>query len=272
MKFTNKTFSIVLACFLFFPSTEVNAEGEGKLARQTQNPVADLISLPFQNNTNFKFGPLDKTQNVLNIQPVIPFHLNDNWNLITRTIIPVISQPALAPGKDRKNGIGDIQFSAFLSPKNVEPGGWIWGLGAIAQLDTASNDVLGQGAWGLGPTAVALTIRGPWVIGALINNVWSVSRDDDRAKVNQMLIQPFVNYNFPKNPGLYLTSAPIITANWEADSKNIWTVPLGGGIGKIFRIGKQPVNTSIAAYYNVEKPGNGADWQLRLQIQLLFPK
>ena len=241
------------------------------LAKAAQNPIADMISLPFQSNTNFEVGPLEKTQYVLNIQPVFPFGLTKDWNLITRTIVPVISQPAFALDLDRVVGIGDIQFSTFFSPKKVAHG-WVWGVGAIAQLDTGTNDALGQGAWGLGPTAVALHLGKTWVYGALINNVWSVSADEGRSSVNQMLLQPFVNYNFPKSPGRYLTFAPIITADWKADSGQQWVVPLGLGFGQIMRWGKQPVNLQGSAYYNVETPDNGATWQLRLQLQFLFPK
>jgi hypothetical protein len=249
-----------------------NADAAGDLARKAQNPIADMISLPFQNNTNFKFGPLEKTQNVLNVQPVIPVNLNADWNLITRTIFPLVSQPATAPGQDRESGLGDIQFSAFFSPAKPTARGATWGVGAIAQLDSAGDERLGQGVWGLGPTAVALKFDGPWVYGGLINNVWSVSEDAGRQEVNQFLFQPFVNYNFPQYHGRYLTFAPIVTANWEADSANRWTIPLGLGIGQIFKVGKQPVNGQVSAYYNVEKPEFGADWQLRIQIQLLYPK
>lgn len=244
----------------------------GEMAKAAQNPVAAMISVPFQNNINFDVGPEEKTQNILNIQPIIPFNLNENWNLITRTIIPVISQPKFAPGQDRENGIGDIQFSAFLSPKQPGSGGWIWGAGVIAQLDTATDDRLGAERWGLGPSAVVLRPAGAWVYGALINNIWDIGGDDDRDDFNQMLIQPFVNYNFPDKPGRYFTFAPIITANWEASSGNKWTVPLGGGVGQIIKWGNTPVNLQASAYYNVEAPKNGADWQLRLQAQFLFPK
>ena len=239
-----------------------------ELAKAAQNPVASMISLPFQNNTNFEVGPKEKTQNVLNIQPVWPFSLNEEWNLITRTIIPVISQPEFIPGQDRENGLGDINFTAFLAP--AKPGKWIWGAGPVFLLPTATDDVLGTEKWGAGPSAVVLTMQGPWVYGALINQIWSFAGDDDRADVNQMMVQPFVNYNLPD--GWYLSSGPIITANWEADSGNKWTVPVGGGFGKIFRIGKQPMNASVQAFYNVEKPDNGPDWTLRLQVQFLFPK
>jgi hypothetical protein len=250
---------------------EATAQDAEDLAKAAQNPISDLISLPFQLNTNFDVGPLDKTQYVLNIQPVYPLSLNDDWNLITRTILPVISQPAFAQGQSRETGIGDIQFSAFFSPKKATSSGWIWGAGPILQLNTASDNRLGQGAWGLGPAVVALKISGHWVFGGLLNNVWSVSEDTGRADVNQLLFQPFINYNFADHPGRYLTFAPIITANWEAGTDK-WLVPLGLGIGQITKIGKQPVNLQASFYYNVERPDQAAKYQLRLQIQLMFPK
>lgn len=247
------------------------SQDAASLAQAAQNPIADMISLPLQNNINFNVGPENKAQNILNIQPVVPFNLNSDWNLITRTIAPVIYQPAFGPGQGSEFGLGDLQLSAFLSPTGTA-GGWVWGAGAIAQLDTATDDRLGQGVWGLGPTAVALKLGKTWVYGALINNIWSVSKDGDASDVNQMLIQPFVNYNFPDHPGRYLSFAPIITANWEAPGGQKWVVPLGLGIGQITRWGKQPVNLQVAAYYNVERPDFAADWQLRLQLQFLFPK
>ena len=239
-----------------------------ELAKAAQNPVADLISLPFQNNTNFGVGPGDDVQNVLYIQPVIPFEMSENWNLITRTIAPVIYQPELVPGYGSEFGLGDINTTLFLSPS--KPGKFIWGAGPIFSFPTASDTVLGTGKWGIGPSVVVLTIRGPWVVGAVANNLWSYAGDDDREEVNQFLLQYFVNYNLPK--GWYISSAPIITANWKADSGNKWTIPFGGGVGKIFRIGKQPMNAQVQAFYNVEKPEFGADWTLRLQLQFLFPK
>ena len=246
---------------------EMSAEDLAKLA---QNPVGNLISVPFQNNANFNFGPLEKTQDVLNIQPVYPIHLNDEWNVITRTIFPLLWQPALYPGQGSTFGLSDIQFSALLSP--AVPKGVIWGVGGITQLPTNTSDVLGNDRWGLGPTAVVLKITpgSPWVYGALANNVWSVTHSNSSPPINQMLVQPFLNYNF--KGGAYLTTSPIITANWQADSGNTWTVPLGGGVGKIFHLGKLPVNTQVSAYYNVETPKYGADWQLRAQVQLMFPK
>ena len=239
---------------------------QGDLAKAAQNPVGDLISLPFQNNMNFDVGPADRTQNVLNIQPVWPIALSKNWNFITRTIVPVISQPA--PGNERTNGLGDLNFTGFFSPK--QPGKIIWGVGPTLVFPTATDDVTGTDKWSAGPSVVVLTMPGQWVIGALVSNVWSFSGDDERADVNSFLMQYFVNYNLPE--GWYLTSAPIITANWEAESGEQWTVPFGGGIGRVFRIGRQPINMQTQVFYNVETPTNGAKWQWRLQVQLLFPK
>lgn len=240
-----------------------------ELAKIAQNPIANLVSVPFQNNTNFNVGPRDGTQNILNIEPVVPFQLNPDWNVITRTIVPVISQPAFTASEDRVNGIGDVQFSAFLSPNRAT--GLVWGVGPIAQAPTHSNDRLGNDRWGLGPTAVVVHHEksDPWVYGALVNNVWSVGSGSDPT-YNNFLLQPFVNYNF--SGGLYLVSAPIITADWKADSGQRWTVPLGGGVGKIFHFGRLPVNTQLTAYYNVVHPDNGPNWQLRAQVSFMFPK
>jgi hypothetical protein len=254
-----------LALFLML---SVPAFAQEDLAKQAQNPIANLISLPLQNNTNFGIGPDDETQNVLNIQPVWPLTLNDNWNLITRTIVPVISQPgALTGGEGRVNGLGDTSFSAFFSPKDSAR--LTWGVGPILLFPTATDETLGSDKWGAGLSVVGLMMPGQWVFGSLFSNVWSFAGSGDQ-DVNLFTWQYFINYNLPK--GWYLSSAPVITANWEAESGNQWTVPFGGGFGKVFHIGKQPVNGSTQAYYNVEKPEFGADWQLRVQLQFLFPK
>jgi hypothetical protein len=262
--------SVVIAAAMV-AAAPANAEMSAtELAKLAQNPVGNLISVPFQNNTNFNYGPLENTQNILNIQPVYPIHVSDEWNIITRTIFPLLWQPELYPGQGSTFGLSDTQFSAFLSP--AQPKGLIWGVGGIAQLPTNTSEVLGNNRWGLGPTAVILKIEhgSPWVYGVLANNIWSVSGSNSSPPINQMLVQPFLNYNF--KGGAYLTSAPIITANWQADSDDTWTVPIGGGVGKIFHLGKLPVNSQISAYYNVETPTYGPDWQLRVQVQLMFPK
>ena len=243
-------------------------QDDQELGKQAQNPLASLISLPVQNNTNFGLGPNDRTQNVVNIQPVVPFGLGSKVNLITRTIFPFITQPDLASTSGSTTGLGDVLFTAWLSP--AEAGKVIWGVGPVISLPIGKEG-LSTEKWGLGPSVVALIMPGPWVVGALVNNVWSVGGDENLGDVNQMTLQYFVNYNFPS--GWYLSSAPIITANWEADDGNKWTVPLGGGFGKVFRLGSQPFNANTQAFYNVATPDDaGADWQLRFQLQALFPR
>jgi hypothetical protein len=248
---------------------EAGEDETAELARAVQNPVASLISVPFQNNTNFEFGPREKTFNVLNIQPVWPFELTEDWNLITRTIAPIVSQPSLRSGQDRETGLGDITFTAFLSPG--KPGKVIWGVGPVLLMPTATDDRLGADKWGLGPSAVFLAMPGNWVIGSLFSNVWSTGGSGNE-DINLFTWQYFANYNLPD--GWYLTTSPIITANWEAKrSSDEWTVPFGGGFGKIFRLGSlPPMNASVQSFYNVEKPRFAGRWNLRVQLQLLFPK
>ncbi len=239
-----------------------------ELAKKTQNPLADLISVPFQNNLNFGLGPHNRAQNILNIQPVVPFHLTKDINLITRTIVPIIRQPDLTKDSGDTNGLGDINLSLFFSPANS--GQVILGFGPILQFPTATDEVLGTRKWSAGPTGVALTKQGPWVIGAVGSQMWSYAGNNDREKVSIASLQYFINYNI-KN-GLYLVSSPTLTANWEATSGNKWVIPFGGGVGKLWKVHKQPINTQVQAFYNVQQTTFGPDWTLRVQVQFLFPK
>lgn len=239
-----------------------------ELAKLAQNPVANLISVPFQNNFNFGIGPKNATQWVLNVQPVIPITLNEDWNLITRTIVPVIYQGSPADGISSDFGLGDTTLSLFLSP--AKPGKWIWGIGPILGFPTGTDSDLTSGKWSAGPSFVALRIDDQWVYGCLVSQLWSFAGWGDD-QVNLTTIQPFVNYNFPG--GWYLSVAPILTANWAADDySDVWTIPIGGGGGKIVHLGKLPVNLQLQAFYNVATPREGPDWQLRFQIQFLFPR
>jgi hypothetical protein len=197
------------------------------LQKATQNPVASLISVPLQNNSNFDIGPLDRTQDVLNIQPVIPMRVSKNWNLIARIITPLIYQPDLTQSNLGVVGLGDINPTFFLSP--AKPGNLIWGIGPAFVLPSATNRVLGQGKWSGGPSVVALLQPAHWTIGGLVNNVWNFAGQSDKPAVNQMLLQYFINYNM--KTGWYISLSPIITADWKAASGNVWTVPFGGGIG-----------------------------------------
>jgi|GEM_PF-389616 len=238
------------------------------LAELAQNPLGNLISVPFQNNTSFGVGPLDRTQNVLNINPVIPVSISKDWLLVTRTVLPLIYQPEPPQGGGGTFGLGDINPQFYFVPKTKS--NITWGVGPTFVFPTATSQVLGQGKWSIGPTAGIVVISGPFVFGAIANNVWSFAGDGNRANVSQLLFQPFINYNFDK--GWYLISSPILTANWEASGGNQWTVPLGGGFGRVFAIGKQPVNAALQAFWNVAKPNGGADWSLRAQLQFLFPR
>jgi len=258
----------LVSALILLPALSFAEQSNSELAKAAQNPIANMISLPLQNNSNLNIGPEDQTQNILNVQPVYPFSLNDDFTVITRTIIPLVSNPSAltAPGEGRVNGIGDTLFTAFLSPKDSEI---TWGVGPAILLPTATDDALGQDTWAAGLSAVVLTMPGHWVIGSLVSNIWSVGGGD--ADINIFTWQYFVNYNF--DAGWYLTSAPIITANWEADSDHKWTVPFGGGFGRVFRIGNQPINAQLSLYKNVVTPDDyGPEWQVRAQVQFMFPK
>ncbi|MFP2924369.1 neuromedin U [Pyxidicoccus sp. 3LG] len=243
---------------------------EQNLAKDIQNPVANLISVPLQDNIDLGVDPGDRVRNTLNIQPVIPVTLTERFNLISRIILPVLYQPDLADGSGGTFGLGDTSATFFVAPS--KPGALIWGVGPALLLPTATDEVLGTGKWSIGPSVVALVQPEPWSFGVLANQVWSVFGDDDRGSVNQLLVQYFVTYNLPD--GWYVTSAPIITANWEAPSGDQWTVPFGAGAGKLFKAGRLPLNGSLSAYYNAVRPDSpgAADWQLRVQLAFLFPK
>jgi hypothetical protein len=256
---------VILATPTVVRAAEESAE---ELAKKTQNPVADLISVPFQNNFNFNAGPRERNVYVLNVQPVIPIHLTHDWNLITRIITPIVNVPELAPGLGSASGLGDINPTFFLSPAGSKD--FVWGIGPTFTLPTASDSLLGSGKWSAGPSAVGLVMTGPWVVGALWNQQWSFAGWGD-GEVNQMLLQPFLNYNF--KGGWYLASAPIITADWTKSTGQKWTVPVGFGGGRLWRLGKVglPVNTQIQGFHNAVRPDFAPNWQLRAQLQFLFP-
>jgi hypothetical protein len=247
------------------------------LAAAAQNPVAAMISLPFQNNTFFDAGAAhDQTANVLNIQPVLPFTFGD-WNIISRTIAPLIALPSLtggalgdaiagAPSSNDPFGLGDINQTFYFSPAAATD--FIWGIGPSVTLSTATQSVLGPRTLSMGPGAVVLVMPKPWVIGTLARQLWAVAGPSQ--DINQTLVQPFVNYNMPD--GWYLVSSPIITANWSAPLGQRWSVPIGGGVGKIFKIGDQPMNASLQAFDYVAHRSLAPRWALRFQVQLLFPR
>jgi hypothetical protein len=294
---------VILLCGSIWPAGRLEAQqaaatqptpdaggGTAALAKATQNPVSSLISVPVQNNDNFGIGPYNRIQNVLNIQPVIPTQITKDWNMIIRWITPIIYQPA--PGTANLevygiventpayfagtavqnaaglSGFGDMNPTFFFA--SSKPHKLILGAGPAFVLPTATSKVLGQGKLSIGPSVVALVQPGKWTLGALVNNVWSVAGSGSRTAVNQMTLQYFINYNLPK--GWYLSMSPTNNANWKASPGNVWTVPVGGGAGRIMKLGFQPVNISAAFYGNAVHPVAGASWNMRLQIAFLFPK
>ena len=234
-------------------------------AAQAQNPIAHVISVPFQDNVLTRTGPYRSTANTLLIQPVVPIRIDSDWSVVTRTIIPVAYQPRTSPEQGDVTGLGNIEPQFYFTP--AHPGKFIWGAGAQAWLPTASQDALGVNKWGGGPAVVGLVIDGHWVAGALLNNVWAGS---GKGRVNEMTLNPFVNYNLRK--GWYLASTPVITSNWDRPSSQRWTVPVGGGFGRVFKIDGLHVNARLEAFRNVERPTYAAATQVQAQVQFLFPE
>jgi hypothetical protein len=240
-----------------------------RLQKAVQNPLANIVNVPFQYNGSFPIGPFSRTQTVLNLQPVLPFRLTENWNLVTRVIMPLASQPYLNRHEGTKNGLGDLNPSFFLSP--VKHGKLIWGAGPALSLPTATNSAIGSGKWAAGPSVIGVVQPGHWTLGFLANNMWSIAGDKDRPEFNSLLLQYFVGYNFVK--GWYFTSSPIITSNWKRNSDERWSVPLGGGLGRAFKNSGQSFNSQISAYYTVIHPDSlpYPKWQLRWQAAWVLP-
>jgi len=246
-----------------------SAQEASDLAKQVANPVSSLISVPFQYNYNGGIGPQDGSQNYVNIQPVVPFSLNGNWNLILRTIVPIIDQDDAVPGTGSQFGLGDTTQSLFLSPKKPGPGGLIWGVGPAFLWPTATEEELGAGKWGAGPTGVALVQKGPWTYGMLANHIWSFADagDDDRPFYNQTFVQPFLAYNTPSAWTYTLNSES--TYNWTTHD---WSIPINAIVTKTTHLGKQPVQLGVGARYWVHTPESGPEgWGARAVLTFLFP-
>jgi len=238
-----------------------------ELAKKLSNPVAALISVPLQNNFDFGAGPTgDGFQYKLNLQPVIPISLNEKWNLISRTILPYVYQENIF-GTTSQSGLSDTVQSLFFSPKEPTSGGWIWAIGPVLLLPTATDNLLGGEKWGAGPTALALKQQNGWTYGVLANHLWSYAGDSSRAEVNASFIQPFVSFTTKKQMTFGVNTES--TYDW---ANRQWTVPLNASVSQLVRIGKLPVQFSLGAKYYAEKPANGPEWGLRFAITFLFPK
>lgn len=258
---------------------------QNDLAKQSQNPLGTIISSPFENNTYIGIGPSDSVGNVMVWKPVYPISLGD-WNMINRLLVPAIwseGQESNLLGRQvdtgfagavdllvgSASGLGDITYQPFFSPK-AAIGGWTMGLAPVFVLPTATEDRFASDQWQAGLGYVALKMPGSWVVGVLLQNVWSVYGEEDAADINKFIFQYFVNYNFGE--GWYLSTTPVNTANWEANSNERWTIPVGGGVGRMVRWGQLPVDLKLAGYYNVEKPEFGPEWNVQFTLKFLFPK
>jgi hypothetical protein len=237
------------------------------LAKKLANPVASLISVPLQFNYDEGFGPKDAYKLTLNIQPVIPVSLNDEWNLIVRTIVPVVYQDSPATGIDSSFGLGDTVQSLFFSPKAPTKGGWIWGVGPVFLWPTGTDDSLGSEKWGAGPTGLILRQEKGWTYGVLANHIWSYAGDGARNSVNATFVQPFLVYTFPTATGIGINTET--TYDWSNEQ---WTVPINVFVNQVVKFGKQPVQFQVGPRYYAEAPDGGPEWGVRFAITFLFPR
>ncbi len=253
------------------PPDDLVPEGRYKgepLAKAARNPLPDFVIVPIQNNTNLDYGPVSGLQDGLNIQPLISFRIAPDWNIVTRTIIPFIFDPSI--DNVRAAGLGDIQFTPYLSPSALSV--WTWGIGPVVQFPTHGDPALGNDNLGLGPAIAGFRIKkgDPWVLGLLASTAWSLGNAPAARPYAAGSFQPMVSYHFTED--FYLASSPIIKANWLAPPEHRLLLPLGGGIGHVFHFGKTPINLELSGYYNVARRDYDADWQLRVQLQFLFPR
>ena len=259
---------MIFAFLVSLSMSAVHAADSSDLAKDSQNPISSLINVPFEFNNNFNTGPEDAYFQELLIEPVIPVKLNENWNWIHRGILPVLYQEGLVKGQEDLWGLGDLTYQGYLSP--AKTGKLIWGIGPSVVAPLGTNDRFSSNKWSIGPNIVLLTVPGRWVIGVDASQVWDVAGDSDAADVSLLSLQPFVNYNL--NKGWFLTSAPEIAADWEADSSQRWTVPVGGGVGRVFKIGKQNLSAILAGYYYAESPDFGSDYDIQATVTFMFPE
>jgi hypothetical protein len=267
MKRPTPLLALVVSVLCVIPVT-ISAEDGADLAQELTNPIADLITLPIQMNVDRDIGPDDGNKITTNIQPVIPFDLGADWNLITRTIMPVIYQDDIFPGAGSQFGLGDINLSLFFSPKQPTAGGLTWGAGPVVLLPTATDSLLGGKKWGAGPAAVGLVLSGRWTVGMLANHIWSFAGDDDRPDISNTFVQPFAAYTWPS---AWTASVQTETSyNWESEQ---WSVPVNAALSKLVMLGKLPVSLQAGVGYWLESPDDGPEGlRFRLQANIVLPR
>jgi hypothetical protein len=255
----------ILAALMILPAL-ATAQDEAELARKTENPLADLITVPLQHNWDFGIGSLDAMKYTVKFQPIIPFPLGTNWYLFTRTIVPFSYAEASEAGRRDASGLEDTSLSLFLSPKYAGPRGFFWGAGPAFQLPTATDDTLGHEKWGAGPTAILSAQRGDWTTYLLVRHIWSFAGDDARPPVSETFMQPSVSYTLKTHTtvGLNLESK----YDWQAGH---WTVPSNLSVSQLLKIGKLSVKLALGGRLYVERPAGGPDWGLRFTMTFLFP-
>ena len=240
------------------------------LSKEMENPVTRFVTLPLRYEAGLDNGPYSATKNTFEIdQAVIPFSLGDGWALITRTKLPAVSQPPQKPGEHWENGLSNGYTTFFLSPSRGDS--FYWGAGPVLYYPSATNQALGVNKWGLGPSVALLQKdAGPWVLGTVINNIWSLGGPPGSGdRTDSLLINPFISYHF--GDGWSIGSSPNITANWLAKPGQQWTVPIGGGLSKLVRLGSQPVKLSANSYYNAVRAEAGHDtWVIQVTITFVF--
>jgi hypothetical protein len=243
---------------------EISAE---ELAKKLSNPVASLISIPFQNNMDLGIGQHNGSKNTLNFQPVVPISLSPKLNLISRFIIPIVSQRNINGDGTSQNGLADAVVSAWFSPA-VAKNGLVWGVGPVFLLPIATNDMLGTKKLGVGPTALVLKQFSGWTVGGLVNQIWSVAGDANRSDVSQMFVQPFMSYNWKSGAGLGLNAE--ITQNWISSTTSVFINPT---ISAVTKLGTQIASLAIGPRIQVAAPnGSKADFGVRAAVTFVFPK
>lgn len=254
---------LCLMSLLSLGSIQAN-EADKELAKESQNPIGKLISVPFELSATPDNGTEDGDIYTLNVKPVYPVALDEDLTLINRLTIPFSYQESLFPGQGSDQGLGNITYQAFFAPKTDT--GVLWGVGPALLFPTYSNDRFGDDAWAAGAAAVVLAKPGNWLFGGLVQHLQDYAGDDT---FSQSSFQYFINYNFED---FYLSSTPTMTYDWNADSDNAATIPVGGGIGKLFRFGKMPVDIKFQAFWNAERPEDTGEFTAQLQVKFLFPK